>query len=90
MTSRKSEMEFSGLTSIPDLKYPAWLEECDVNLRAQNVPAWVNKLEVKTDESHEELKGQENLIGQTGDNGEPFRGLCAEIFIIKKRFIYQI
>ncbi|XP_017347665.1 lung adenoma susceptibility protein 2 isoform X2 [Ictalurus punctatus] len=74
MTSRKSEMEFSGLTSIPDLKYPAWLEECDVNLRAQNVPAWVNKLEVKTDESHEELKGQENLIGQTGDNGEPFRG----------------
>ncbi|MCJ8741111.1 hypothetical protein PDJAM_G00066960 [Pangasius djambal] len=74
MTSCKSEMAFSGLTSVPDLKYPAWLEEYDVNVRTQNVPAWVNRLEQNTDESHEELKGQENLIGQTGDNGEPFRG----------------
>ncbi|KAK3555437.1 hypothetical protein QTP86_016118 [Hemibagrus guttatus] len=74
MTSRKSEMEFSGLTSIPDLKYPAWLEEYDVNVRTQNVPAWVNQLKRKTLESHEELNVQENLIGQTGDNGEPFSG----------------
>lgn len=64
-------MECSGLTSIPDLKYPAWLDEYDVDVRAQ----WVNKLEQDTDESHEELKNQENLVGQTGDNGEPFRGL---------------
>ncbi|KAI5091411.1 lung adenoma susceptibility protein 2 [Silurus meridionalis] len=70
MTSHKSEMEFSGVTSIPDLKYPAWLEEYDVNVRTQNVPAWVSKLERNTDESNEELKDQ----GQTGDNGEPFRG----------------
>lgn len=71
MTSCKSEMECSGLTSIPDLKYPAWLDEYDVDVRAQ----WVNKLEQDTGESHEELKNQENLIGQTGENGEPFRGL---------------
>ncbi|XP_060747318.1 lung adenoma susceptibility protein 2 [Tachysurus vachellii] len=74
MTSHKSEMEFSGLTSIPDLKYPAWLEEYDCNVRSRNVPAWVNKLERKTFDSHEELNGQENLIEQTGDNTKPFRG----------------
>uniref|UniRef100_A0AAY4ETA3 Lung adenoma susceptibility protein 2 n=1 Tax=Denticeps clupeoides TaxID=299321 RepID=A0AAY4ETA3_9TELE len=27
LTSKKSEMDFSGVTSIPDLKYPAWLKE---------------------------------------------------------------
>lgn len=75
MTSRKSEMEFSGLTSIPELKYPAWLEEYDINVRTQNVPAWVNQLEQKTLESHEELNDQDNLLSQTVDNEEPFRGL---------------
>lgn len=76
MTSHKSEMGFSGLTSVPDLKYPAWLEECDVNpRRTLNVPAWVNKLEGSADENHDKLKGQENLTGQTGDNQEPFRGV---------------
>lgn len=74
MTSHKSEMGFSGLTSIPDLKYPAWLED-DVNVRTQNVPAWVSKLEWNPDENDEELKGQKSLIGQIGDKGEPFRGL---------------
>ncbi|KAM6986253.1 lung adenoma susceptibility protein 2 [Aplochiton taeniatus] len=29
-TSQRSEMDFSGITSVPDLKYPAWLRECDV------------------------------------------------------------
>lgn len=72
MTSRKSEMEFSGLTSIPDLKYPAWLEEYDGNVG--NVPAWVSKLKHNTNEN-DELKSQENLIVQTDDNGEPFKGL---------------
>ncbi|MBN3295494.1 LAS2 protein, partial [Amia calva] len=30
LTSQKSEMDFSGITSIPDLKYPAWLKDCDI------------------------------------------------------------
>ncbi|KAM9450546.1 lung adenoma susceptibility protein 2 isoform 2-T2 [Clarias gariepinus] len=74
MTSHKSEMEFSGVTSIPDLKYPAWLEETGTTVSTQNVPAWVNKLEGNAEESHEELNSQEGLIGQTDDNGVPFRG----------------
>ncbi|TSK72058.1 Lung adenoma susceptibility protein 2 [Bagarius yarrelli] len=71
MTSRKSEMEFSGLTSIPDLKYPVWLEDYDDNVG--DVPAWVSKLQPNTDKTYGKLKGQERLIGQTGDNGRPFR-----------------
>ncbi|KAF5894666.1 lung adenoma susceptibility protein 2, partial [Clarias magur] len=74
MTSHKSEMEFSGVTSVPDLKYPAWLEKTGINVTIQNVPAWVNKLEGNAEESLEELKGQKGLIGLTDDNGVPFRG----------------
>lgn len=96
MTSHKSEMEFSGLTSIPDLKYPAWLEDED-NVRTQNVPAWVNTLKRSHDKSHEELKGPKNLISPTDDNREPFRGLSADFFTLinylfvkynKKNFLY--
>lgn len=71
-------MEFSGLTSIPDLKYPAWLEEYDVNVTTQNVPVWVNKLEQNTGENHRKLKGQD-LSSETGDSREPFRGQLLEI-----------
>ncbi|XP_034752867.1 lung adenoma susceptibility protein 2 [Etheostoma cragini] len=28
-TSNKSEMDCSGITSVPDLKYPAWVQRCD-------------------------------------------------------------
>lgn len=34
LTSQKSEMDFSGITSVPDLKYPAWLRQCDVGSEA--------------------------------------------------------
>ncbi|XP_006626711.2 lung adenoma susceptibility protein 2 [Lepisosteus oculatus] len=30
LTSQKSEMDFSGITSVPDMKYPAWLKDCDL------------------------------------------------------------
>lgn len=89
MTSRRSEMEFSGLTSIPDLKYPAWLEEYDVNVRTQNVPVWVNKLEQNTDENHRELKGQD-LSSETGDNREPFRGQLPGIFFIDTFYVQSV
>ncbi|XP_010866110.3 lung adenoma susceptibility protein 2 isoform X1 [Esox lucius] len=29
LTRQKSTMDFSGITSIPDIKYPAWLQEAD-------------------------------------------------------------
>ncbi|KAI1904877.1 hypothetical protein AGOR_G00010190 [Albula goreensis] len=28
LTSQKSDMDFSGITSIPDLMYPTWLKDC--------------------------------------------------------------
>ncbi|KAG2465523.1 LAS2 protein, partial [Polypterus senegalus] len=30
LTSWKSEMDFSGISSLPDTKYPLWLRECDL------------------------------------------------------------
>ncbi|XP_036384626.1 lung adenoma susceptibility protein 2 [Megalops cyprinoides] len=29
LTSRKSDMDFSGITSVPELAYPTWVGECD-------------------------------------------------------------
>ncbi|XP_072517947.1 lung adenoma susceptibility protein 2 [Salminus brasiliensis] len=62
ITSRKSEMDFSGVTSIPDLKYPLWLRECDIptgtsaGTSAPTVPRWVSELEKNADE------GQQNPV----------------------------
>ncbi|XP_067840814.1 lung adenoma susceptibility protein 2 [Heptranchias perlo] len=30
LTSQKSELGVSGITSIPELKYPCWLQDCDL------------------------------------------------------------
>ncbi|XP_038646453.1 LOW QUALITY PROTEIN: lung adenoma susceptibility protein 2 [Scyliorhinus canicula] len=30
LTSQKAELDVSGITSIPDLKYPGWLQDCDL------------------------------------------------------------
>lgn len=53
VTSQKSEMDFSGITSIPDLQYPAWLQECDPSIESgdtsevpyPSVPSWLGELE---------------------------------------------
>ncbi|KAK6322886.1 hypothetical protein J4Q44_G00076780 [Coregonus suidteri] len=50
LTSQKSEMDFSGVTSIPDLKYPAWLQECD------NVPKDFPTTTVDLSESHKKTQ----------------------------------
>uniref|UniRef100_UPI0037E93F9C lung adenoma susceptibility protein 2 n=1 Tax=Semicossyphus pulcher TaxID=241346 RepID=UPI0037E93F9C len=58
-TSNKSEMDCSGITSVPDLKYPAWIQRCDVSEPAPpaeselwddhdprgRAPSWVEELE---------------------------------------------
>ncbi|XP_044029795.1 lung adenoma susceptibility protein 2 isoform X2 [Siniperca chuatsi] len=30
-TSNKTDMDCSGITSVPDLKYPAWIQRCDLS-----------------------------------------------------------
>ncbi|CAJ1071075.1 lung adenoma susceptibility protein 2 isoform X2 [Xyrichtys novacula] len=58
-TSNKSEMNFSGITSVPDLKYPAWIQCCDLSEppppaeselgdehdHRTGAPSWVEELE---------------------------------------------
>lgn len=59
MTSQRSEMDFSGITSVPELKYPAWLQECDALSEPRkstqtahpSVPSWLGQLE----ESYQEM-----------------------------------
>ncbi|XP_062414859.1 lung adenoma susceptibility protein 2 [Pungitius pungitius] len=31
LTSNKTDMNCSGITSVPDLKYPAWIQRCDLS-----------------------------------------------------------
>ncbi|XP_071029073.1 lung adenoma susceptibility protein 2 [Oncorhynchus clarkii lewisi] len=50
LTSQKSEMDFSGVTSVPDLKYPAWLQECD------NVPKDIPTTKIDFSESHKKTQ----------------------------------
>ncbi|XP_062867894.1 lung adenoma susceptibility protein 2 isoform X2 [Trichomycterus rosablanca] len=75
MTSHKSEMDFSGLTSVPDLKYPAWLEDFNTKLQTNPVPSWINELEQNTDEGQKESNSLENIIDQRRacESEEPFR-----------------
>ncbi|KAL2099657.1 hypothetical protein ACEWY4_004051 [Coilia grayii] len=60
MTSQKSEMDFSGITSVPDLKYPAWLQECDPSVEpsdstqpGHSVPSWVGELDEPCQETND-------------------------------------
>uniref|UniRef100_A0AAZ3SMM5 Lung adenoma susceptibility protein 2 n=1 Tax=Oncorhynchus tshawytscha TaxID=74940 RepID=A0AAZ3SMM5_ONCTS len=50
LTSQKSEMDFSGVTSVPDLKYPAWLQECD------NVPKDISTTNIDFSESRKKTQ----------------------------------
>ncbi|XP_051733417.1 lung adenoma susceptibility protein 2 [Ctenopharyngodon idella] len=60
MTSQKSEMDFSGMTSVPDLKYPVWLRQCEVSSDGQQsdrplrVPSWVGELEQSSGDSKDD------------------------------------
>ncbi|XP_056113726.1 lung adenoma susceptibility protein 2 [Rhinichthys klamathensis goyatoka] len=47
MTSQKSEMDFSGMTSVPDRKSPLWLRQCEEPQSdpPRTVPSWVGELE---------------------------------------------
>ncbi|CAM4663495.1 unnamed protein product [Leuciscus chuanchicus] len=63
MTSQKSEMDFSGMTSVPDLKYPLWLRQCEEpsdghqSDRPLAVPSWVRELEESSRDTQASTKG---------------------------------
>lgn len=63
MTSQKSEMDFSGMTSVPDLKYPLWLRQCEEPSDGQQsdrplaVPSWVRELEESSRDTQANNKG---------------------------------
>ncbi|XP_045922221.1 lung adenoma susceptibility protein 2 isoform X2 [Micropterus dolomieu] len=58
-TSNKTDMDCSGITSVPDLKYPAWIQRCDISelpppteselwghhVPTTRAPSWVAELE---------------------------------------------
>ncbi|XP_076842484.1 lung adenoma susceptibility protein 2 [Brachyhypopomus gauderio] len=73
ITSHRSEMDFSGVTSIPDLRYPGWLRECQVSSGAlaitPSVPSWVNELERNTMDGQQPRDHGEGR-GQRGGHGE--------------------
>lgn len=64
MTSQRSEMDFSGITSVPELKYPAWLQECDTPSELRkgtqtahpSVPSWLGQLEESYQEMYKKKK----------------------------------
>lgn len=66
ITSHKSEMDFSGVTSIPSLRYPAWLRECDVPTEttsgAPSIPSWVQELGENSDEGQQDPKGNKATL----------------------------
>ncbi|XP_067278860.1 lung adenoma susceptibility protein 2 isoform X2 [Pseudorasbora parva] len=69
MTSQKSEMDFSGMTSVPDLKYPMWLGQCEGSSEGQRserplrVPSWVADLEESDTKDGQMLNTPVSLCG---------------------------
>ncbi|XP_063066658.1 lung adenoma susceptibility protein 2 isoform X2 [Engraulis encrasicolus] len=70
MTSQKSEMDFSGVTSVPDLKYPAWLQECDPSTEPADatrpghpVPSWVGELDESSQVTSDDGRKMKDLTG---------------------------
>ncbi|XP_059381732.1 lung adenoma susceptibility protein 2 [Carassius carassius] len=71
MTCQKSEMDFSGMSSVPELKYPEWLRQCEGSSDGQQsdrplphrVPSWVGELE----ESSGDTGGQRGVKGHAGE-----------------------
>ncbi|XP_066501916.1 lung adenoma susceptibility protein 2 [Hoplias malabaricus] len=70
ITSHKSEMDFSGVTSIPDLKYPVWLREYETDLTSEvsKVPSWIAEQGDNTSEGFQhpnDLKHGQTCSDQT-------------------------
>ncbi|XP_077077460.1 lung adenoma susceptibility protein 2 [Siphateles boraxobius] len=74
MTSQKSEMDFSGMSSVPDRKYPLWLRQCEEPL---TVPSWVGELEESSRDTQSSTEGHpdDDQIVSLMLNAPPL-GLC--------------
>nr|XP_055036623.1 lung adenoma susceptibility protein 2 [Misgurnus anguillicaudatus] len=73
LTSQKSEMDFSGITSVPDLKYPGWLEQCEESSAGSSriapphrIPSWVDELEESRGERQSETESHKDVKGHPG------------------------
>ncbi|XP_058614249.1 lung adenoma susceptibility protein 2 isoform X2 [Onychostoma macrolepis] len=86
MTSQKSEMDFSGMTSVPELKYPVWLRQCEESSDGQQsdrplpprVPSWVGDLEESGGEPQSDARGQRGVKGHAGElYGSQSIGQCS-------------
>ncbi|XP_050948863.1 lung adenoma susceptibility protein 2 isoform X2 [Labeo rohita] len=86
MTSQKSEMDFSGVTSVPELKYPVWLKQCEESSDGQQsdrplpprVPSWIGELEESSGERQSDTKGQRDVKGHVGEQfGSQSIGQCS-------------
>ncbi|KAL1253503.1 hypothetical protein QQF64_018196 [Cirrhinus molitorella] len=86
MTSQKSEMDFSGMTSVPELRYPLWLRQCEESSDGQQsdrplppkVPSWVGDLEESSGERLSDTKGQRGVKGHAGEpDGSQSMGQCS-------------
>ncbi|XP_016316936.1 lung adenoma susceptibility protein 2 homolog [Sinocyclocheilus anshuiensis] len=70
MTSQKSDMDVSGMTSVPELKYPVWLRQCEESSDhplPPRVPSWVGELEESSGERQSDAKGQRGVKGHAGE-----------------------
>ncbi|XP_029025725.1 lung adenoma susceptibility protein 2 isoform X3 [Betta splendens] len=71
VTSNKADLDCSGMSSVPDLTYPAWIQHCDPSERWDrraprvSAPSWVAELE--DDDSHQ--------ISQQVDNQQILKDL---------------
>ncbi|XP_016119302.1 lung adenoma susceptibility protein 2-like, partial [Sinocyclocheilus grahami] len=70
MTSQKSDMDVSGMTSVPELKYPVWLRQCEEasdRPLPPRVPSWVGELEESSGERQWDARGQRGVRGHAGE-----------------------
>ncbi|KAK7143004.1 hypothetical protein R3I93_014228 [Phoxinus phoxinus] len=81
MTSQKCEMDFSGMTSVPDRKDPLWLRQCEdpsdghQSDRPLTVPSWVRELEESSRDTQASANGHPYDISSLMLNASPL-GLC--------------
>ncbi|XP_069025115.1 lung adenoma susceptibility protein 2 [Embiotoca jacksoni] len=65
LTSNKADMDWSSISSVPDLMYPAWIQHCDLSdpptltelwdnngVRPPGAPSWVAELEKDDEPDH--------------------------------------
>ncbi|KAJ8402098.1 hypothetical protein AAFF_G00373330 [Aldrovandia affinis] len=83
LTSQKSDMDFSGVSSIPDLSYPTWLRDCETasdpdshrvaHGRGRTIPplpkapSWLGELEASYEGLQGDTGGRMGLAREAND-----------------------